>query len=247
MPPTPNVNPTLFVIACKTFGGLYIYTIAIIVTYPSHCSFKCQSSMTISHHKLLTREGRVWPMDELIYHRDSICSFIHKKCHPKSYHRDIKYHMTLNIICIAVSIYDHEDSRLGMWMYHNNNYLEPCFLVSTSYICSSEVHNVHHWPTWMVLQLLGGNHRRCHCSKKLFGSPHRIDVMEVIGWLFHIFPCRPNVEHNFKQHACEIGASDLYIQGSRLGTSIYQHTHLFQTMFSTKWFSATRSAHHRPT
>ena len=28
----------------------------------------------------------------------SICSLIHKKCHPKNYHSDIKYHMTLNII-----------------------------------------------------------------------------------------------------------------------------------------------------
>ena len=57
--------------------------------------------------------------------------------------------------------------------------------------------------------------------------------MEVIGWLFHIFPGQPNIEQSFKQHACEIGASGLHIRGSRLGTSI-QHTHLFATMFSTK-------------
>ena len=29
---------------------------------------------------------------------DNSCSLIYKNCSPKSYHRDIKYHMTLNII-----------------------------------------------------------------------------------------------------------------------------------------------------
>ena len=29
---------------------------------------------------------------------DSICSVIQKKCHPKRFHNDIKYHMTLNTI-----------------------------------------------------------------------------------------------------------------------------------------------------
>ena len=29
---------------------------------------------------------------------DNICSLIHKKCHPKHYYIDIKYHMTLNTI-----------------------------------------------------------------------------------------------------------------------------------------------------
>ena len=29
---------------------------------------------------------------------DNICRLIHKKCYPKSYHNDIKYHMTLNTI-----------------------------------------------------------------------------------------------------------------------------------------------------
>jgi hypothetical protein len=28
---------------------------------------------------------------------DNICPLIHKQCHPKGYHTDIKYHMTLNI------------------------------------------------------------------------------------------------------------------------------------------------------
>ena len=39
-----------------------------------------------------------WPMvDSSIIH-DNISSLIHKKCHPKSYQSDIKYHVTLNII-----------------------------------------------------------------------------------------------------------------------------------------------------
>jgi hypothetical protein len=33
---------------------------------------------------------------------DNICWLIHKKCHPKSYHSDIKYHMTLNIMFSVV-------------------------------------------------------------------------------------------------------------------------------------------------
>jgi hypothetical protein len=36
-------------------------------------------------------------MNSPIIH-DEICSLIHKKCHPKSYHSDIKYHMTLTTI-----------------------------------------------------------------------------------------------------------------------------------------------------
>ena len=32
--PTLSVNPTLFGIPCKLFGGLWIYSVANIVTYP---------------------------------------------------------------------------------------------------------------------------------------------------------------------------------------------------------------------
>ena len=58
---------------------------------------KFQSSMTIFITKLLTREGRYFGqwMNSSIIH-DNIRSFIHKNCHPESYHSDIKYHMTLN-------------------------------------------------------------------------------------------------------------------------------------------------------
>ena len=40
-------------------------------------------------------------MNSSIMH-DNICSLIHKKCHPKSCHSDIKYHMTLNIMYSVV-------------------------------------------------------------------------------------------------------------------------------------------------
>ena len=39
-----------------------------------------------------------WFFIQISLIHDNICSLIRKKCHPKSYHGDIKYHMTLNII-----------------------------------------------------------------------------------------------------------------------------------------------------
>ena len=41
-------------------------------------------------------------MDELLISDDNICSLIQKKCHPKSYQSDIKYHVALNIIFSVV-------------------------------------------------------------------------------------------------------------------------------------------------
>ena len=43
-------------------------------------------------------------MDSSTIH-DNICSLVHKKCHPKSYHSNIKYHITLNIIFSVVIIF----------------------------------------------------------------------------------------------------------------------------------------------
>ena len=41
-------------------------------------------------------------MGELIHHpRQYFVHLIHKKCHPKSYHSDIKYHVTLNAIFLV--------------------------------------------------------------------------------------------------------------------------------------------------
>ena len=103
--PTLNANPTLFVIPCKYFflGGIIDVQCCNYGHSLSESSSKFQSSMTIFHYKLLTREGGVlangWA---LIQHPwRYICPLIRKKCHPKSYHSDIKYYVTLNIISSA--------------------------------------------------------------------------------------------------------------------------------------------------
>ena len=69
----------------------------------SNISSKFQSSMTIFHHKLLTREGiilvnvRTHPSSMTIF-----VQFIHEKCHLKSYHSDTECYMTLTIIFSVV-------------------------------------------------------------------------------------------------------------------------------------------------
>ena len=76
------------------FGGVIDTQCCNYCHLPSDFSSKFQSSMTIFHHKLMTREGRVLAngcTPPSIIH-DSICSRIHKKCHPKSHHIDTKYH-----------------------------------------------------------------------------------------------------------------------------------------------------------
>ena len=65
--------------------------------------------MTILHYKMLTREGSVfgqWLNSSTIH--NNIGSLIHKKCHPKIYHSDTDYHMTLNIIFSVVSMHTKE-------------------------------------------------------------------------------------------------------------------------------------------
>ena len=57
--PTLNVNLTLFVIPCKLFWGITDLQCCNYCHLPSNFSSKLQSSMTIFHHKLLTREVRV--------------------------------------------------------------------------------------------------------------------------------------------------------------------------------------------
>ena len=59
---------------------------------------------------LLTRECMVFvnrwtrPLFMQYY---NICSLIHDKCHPKSYHSDVKYHTTINIIFSVVHVRKH--------------------------------------------------------------------------------------------------------------------------------------------
>jgi len=69
---TLNVNPKLFVIPCKFFGRILIYSVAITVTYQVLFHPKFQSFMSISHHKLLTRVlANAWT------HPSSMTIFVH--------------------------------------------------------------------------------------------------------------------------------------------------------------------------
>ena len=80
---TLNVNPTLFVIPYN-FGGIIILECCNSCHLPSGFSSKFQSSMTIFHHKLMRREGRVvtngWthPSSMIVYFHLFIISVIHK-------------------------------------------------------------------------------------------------------------------------------------------------------------------------
>ena len=103
----PNCKLNIICHSLLTFGGITNLQCCNYCHLPGDLSSKFQSSMTIFHHKLLAREGRVlangWAHPSSIIH-DNICSVIHKKCHPKSYHSDIKCHMTLNItFSVAIS------------------------------------------------------------------------------------------------------------------------------------------------
>jgi hypothetical protein len=55
---TPNVDPTLFVIPCNLLGGLDLQC-CNYYHLPNYFTSKFQSCMTMFHHKLLIREGRV--------------------------------------------------------------------------------------------------------------------------------------------------------------------------------------------
>jgi hypothetical protein len=88
--PTLNVNPTLFVIPCKCLG-CYRFTPLLTKCFTSKFNHPWQY---FSWDCWQERVG-FWPSS--IIHA-SICSLIHEKCHPKRYHINTKYHMTLNII-----------------------------------------------------------------------------------------------------------------------------------------------------
>jgi hypothetical protein len=75
-----------------------------------HCCHYCYLpsefliQISIIHDKLLTIEGRGFTNGcSSIIHND-ICSLIHRMYYPKSCHSDIKYCMTLNIICSVVCL-----------------------------------------------------------------------------------------------------------------------------------------------
>ena len=65
-----TLSPTLtsLVIPCNFFWRIITLQRCKYYHFPSDFSSNFQSPTTIFHHKLLTREGNIWPMDELIHH-----------------------------------------------------------------------------------------------------------------------------------------------------------------------------------
>ena len=98
VPPTLNVNPTLLSFLVKFLGDcrftmwhlLSLTKWFFIQTSIIHDNI---SSQVIDKRRYIFDQ---WMNSSIIY--DNICSLIHRKCHPKSYHSDIKFHMTLDII-----------------------------------------------------------------------------------------------------------------------------------------------------
>ena len=100
------------------------------------------------HHKLLTREGRVFGqrMNSSIIH-DNICSLVHK-CNLESYHSDIKYHMTLNIIfSVACSKAEALELEISHGLEtshspcHSGHFLSNCCVMKSSHFYYSKYVN----------------------------------------------------------------------------------------------------------
>ena len=77
------------------------YTFTVLQLLSPTKWFLLQSSMTIFSPQVVDKRGYCQWMNSSVIH-DSICSLIHKKCQPKRYHSDIKYHLTRNIIFSVV-------------------------------------------------------------------------------------------------------------------------------------------------
>jgi hypothetical protein len=82
---------------------------------------------------------------------------IYKKCHPKSYHRDIKYHMTLDIIFSVVS-YKVEGLFIPTIFYWTNlgslMLIPASICLKSSFTCYHIIHSIF-TKQWMSL------HRHC--------------------------------------------------------------------------------------
>ena len=81
--PKPNVNPTLFVISCKSLGDQRFIVLANNIT--NQVDF-CQISIIHDNDSSQVADKRRYnfgqSMNSFIIN-DNICSLIHKKCHPK--------------------------------------------------------------------------------------------------------------------------------------------------------------------
>ena len=75
--------------------------------------------------------GNGWTTTKLGWH--TTCRLIHKKCHKKSYHNDIKHHITLNTIFSVVHM--NPVSQQGIQQIHRNirskNFANDCQDIST--------------------------------------------------------------------------------------------------------------------
>jgi hypothetical protein len=99
--PTPNDNPTIFVIPCRFFiflrGGIIIFKCCNYCHLPSDFASKFQSSRTIFIHKLLIREDRIlangWTRPSSM---TILVNLIKRSVIQK------RYHMTLHIIISVV-------------------------------------------------------------------------------------------------------------------------------------------------
>ena len=86
-------------------------------------------------------------MSSSIIH-DNICSLIHKKRHPKSYHSDINYHITLNIIfSIAIHL------NLGIDKKISNEQIMLCWF---------------HWDATCQPTQIRGTHKQPHPTQAFY-------------------------------------------------------------------------------
>ena len=130
--PTLNVNSTLFVIAWIFLGDLQCYNYYHL---PSdfHPNFNHPWQYFIT--SCWQEKVRFWQWMHSSTIHDNICKFIHKKCHPKSYHSDIKYHMTLNMIfSVATFIFSKPGSPTNLLSITKDRVLD------------------HHWFFWVFNQ-----------------------------------------------------------------------------------------------
>ena len=89
--------------------SLYIFTkdyrTTITITYQVNLHLDFNQPWQYSITSCWREKAWLWPTDELsIINHDNICSILHEKCHPKSYHGDIIYHMPLNVILGALNL-----------------------------------------------------------------------------------------------------------------------------------------------
>ena len=102
-----------------------------------HISSKFQSSMTIFHHKLLTKRKWQGIGQWMNSSMTPICSLSLEECHPKSYHSDIKCHISSEFQS-SMTIFHHKlltkkrRQGIGQWM---NSSITP--------ICSLDLQKCH--------------------------------------------------------------------------------------------------------